>query len=242
MKFSPTSDIAIQVAALALRGGIDSERNLPPERELARALGTSRVTLRRALGRLEDAGLLEARRGSGSRLRRGSEWSLAALPWLLRTAPAGDGELAWLRPLAIEALALRRSFARGLPALVAGRLAKGSLAPARRLAVAAWEARGAPARFVALDAQALRVPLEAAGARAAAFLWNDFARTPEALAARVDGPLSIPADYVARQDELWDALEAGESARAERSIGAHLARLDRGLLVAVEGGERSGAG
>jgi DNA-binding FadR family transcriptional regulator len=240
LKISQTHEISIQIAAFLAGRGASEGRDLPPERELARQLGTSRVTLRRALGALESAGLLEPRRGSGCRPRAPSEWSLGALAWLLRGVEPAAREGSWLRPLVVEALALRRTFARGIPALLAGRLAKGSLARARRLTVEAWEARANAARCVALDAAALRSALEAAGAGAAVCLWNDLARTPDALAAWLPGALPVPVDYVARRDELWDALEAGESARAERAIGAHLARLDRGLLAAFEGDVRSG--
>lgn len=231
------SEIAIRIAGLLLRGG----HSIPPERELAGSLGTSRVTLRRALRSLEDAGLVEARRGSGVRVRPQGEWSLAALPWLLRAAPPASPELEALRPLAIEALALRRSFARSLPATLAGRLAKGSLARARKLAVEAWGARAVASRFVALDGAALRSAVEAAGAPAAVCLWNDLSRPAEALAARLSDAAPVAADYVARLDELWDALEAGDTAQAERRIAAHLARLDRALLAVFEDAAEGGA-
>jgi DNA-binding FadR family transcriptional regulator len=236
----PTAEISLQIAALIGGSGLGSAASLPPERELARRLGTSRVTLRRALAGLEEAGLLEARRGSGIRARLPSEWSLAALAWLLRAAAPGPAP--WLRPLAVDALALRRSFARGLPAMVSGRLPRGSLGRARRLAVEAWEARATAPRFVALDAAAPRCLLEAAGAGAAVCLWNDLARAPEALAAWRTGALPVPPDYVARRDELWDALEAGDTARAERSLGVHLARLDRELLAGFESSGAKAAG
>ncbi len=50
-----------QVAAGALRAGM----RLPPERELCRRLGISRVTLRKALGRLVDEGVVRASHGRG---------------------------------------------------------------------------------------------------------------------------------------------------------------------------------
>jgi Transcriptional regulators len=47
-------------------------RVLPPERELARALGVSRSTLRRALDLLEAEGLLTRRQGSGTYAAQGA--------------------------------------------------------------------------------------------------------------------------------------------------------------------------
>jgi DNA-binding transcriptional MocR family regulator len=49
---------------------------LPPQRELAAALGTSRGTVQSAYGNLEAGGYLEARQGSGSRVRTGTWRSL----------------------------------------------------------------------------------------------------------------------------------------------------------------------
>ena len=236
MKAHLSDDILIQIVRLASRGGLREGVSLPPDRELASSLGTSRVTVRQALGLLEGWGFLEARRGSGTRLRPRGSWSLAVLPALLEAAAPGSPEAGALRALAVEALALRRSFARSLPAQLAGRLAAGSLKEARRLTERAFAERAVPVRFVAKDAEALRVALEVAGAPAAAWLWNDLSRAPEALALWLSGPAPVPADYVARQDSLWDALEAGDAARAERLVGAHLARLDRGLLAAFEPG------
>lgn len=44
-------------------GAVDAGDRLPPERELARLLNVSRVTLREAIRALQDAGLVESRRG-----------------------------------------------------------------------------------------------------------------------------------------------------------------------------------
>jgi GntR family transcriptional repressor for pyruvate dehydrogenase complex len=51
---------------LLVRGRYQPGDRLPPERELATGLGLSRPTLREAIRRLTEAGLLESRRGSGT--------------------------------------------------------------------------------------------------------------------------------------------------------------------------------
>ncbi|MEM7643116.1 MAG: GntR family transcriptional regulator [Pseudomonadota bacterium] len=61
---------------LALRDQIASGRvadgeTLPGEQKLAESFGVSRVTVRRALDALSDAGLVERRAGSGTRVRNG---------------------------------------------------------------------------------------------------------------------------------------------------------------------------
>jgi DNA-binding FadR family transcriptional regulator len=224
---------------LELRPG--SRAALPPERELARRLGTSRVTVRQALGVLQRWGVVEPRQGSGVKVCDLAEWSFAALPTLLSARGPGAPALEALRPWVVEALALRRSFARRAPAELAGRLAPGALATAGRRAAEAWAERGSAERFVRLDAAVLRAAFEAAGATASAWLWNDLSRVPRALAASHAAPAPVAADYEARQAKLREALEAGDVPRAEHLIGAHLARLDRGLLAGFPGEAVEGA-
>jgi GntR family transcriptional repressor for pyruvate dehydrogenase complex len=219
-----------EISGLLIRGGLAEGWRVPPERELADRLGASRVTVRQALAALERWGVLAARRGSGVVVRHRREWGLAALPALLRAAGAEAAPV--LQPLAVEALALRRAVARRLPGEVAGRLGAGALDPSRRLAAAADAARAETVRLVALDAAALRGVFEAAGAWGSAWLWNDLGGPALALAERLAGPAPVAPDYLARSGELLDALERGDAARAERLLGAHLSRLDRGLLAA----------
>jgi len=62
---------AVESATASLRrllaeGRYQPGDRLPPERELAEALGLSRPTVREAIRRLMEAGLLEPRRGSGT--------------------------------------------------------------------------------------------------------------------------------------------------------------------------------
>lgn len=218
------------IASLVLGGGLAEGWRLPPERELAARLRTSRVTVRAALAALEAAGLVVSRRGSGVVVRPRREWTLAALPILLR---ADRGVATALEPLAVEALALRRGVARRLPSEVTGRLGPGSLDPSRALAESASRARGTPARLVALDAAALRGAYEAGGSWSAAWLWNELSGAPLALAEQLHGPAPVAPDYLARSGALFDALERGDTATAERLLGAHLSRLDRGLLTAL---------
>ena len=232
--------IVSELAGLIASGELGEGARIPAERELALHFGVSRVNLREGLRTLQGLGLVTTRRGSGASVRPRREWSLAALPGLLR-ARATAAPPAALRGWVVEALALRRSFARTVPAQVAGRLAAGSLAAARRRASEAWAAREAGAAFVERDAAAFRAALETAGASAAAWLWNDLADVAVALASWHSRGVAYPADYLARQDELWDALESGDAARGERLVGTHLSRLDRGLLAAFEsGGVRPG--
>nr|WP_226780361.1 GntR family transcriptional regulator [Oceaniglobus trochenteri] len=58
--------LATAIAELIAEGALEPGAPLPPERDLARITGLSRVTVRRALGDLTEAGKLEVRQGSGT--------------------------------------------------------------------------------------------------------------------------------------------------------------------------------
>jgi DNA-binding FadR family transcriptional regulator len=58
--------VAEQVTALVARGEFKPGDRLPPERDLAKALGVSRPTVREAMIALEIAGLVEVRVGAGT--------------------------------------------------------------------------------------------------------------------------------------------------------------------------------
>lgn len=65
---SPASAVDACVAALQraiLEGALKVGERLPPERSLAASFGVNRVTVRTALSRLQTAGLLSVRQGSG---------------------------------------------------------------------------------------------------------------------------------------------------------------------------------
>lgn len=63
-------DIVRHVERLIVTGTLGGGDRLPAERTLAQDLGVSRAALREALGRLEAAGLVVRRHGSGSRVSR----------------------------------------------------------------------------------------------------------------------------------------------------------------------------
>ena len=72
-KLSSSLHAAIQSGALRAGDGI------PPERDLALALGVSRITVRRAIGDLARQGLLFARQGSGTVVAKRMEQALSDL-------------------------------------------------------------------------------------------------------------------------------------------------------------------
>jgi DNA-binding FadR family transcriptional regulator len=110
-KTSAADDCRSAIERVIVRGELKPGDRLPPERTLATMLDRNRLTVRNALGRLADAGLLSVRQGSGyvvRDLRRHA--GPALLPRVLEcAAEQGESEQA-----VIAILSIRRSLTRAL--------------------------------------------------------------------------------------------------------------------------------
>ncbi len=116
-----------------LSGQTPPGQRLPPERTLARQLGVNRTTLRSALTRLDAAGLIDARQGSGTLVRDFRRTAgLELLPELLDQIRDGAAR----RALIDDLLLMRRQMA----SAVLARLAAGVTPRARAHVAAAVEA------------------------------------------------------------------------------------------------------
>jgi GntR family transcriptional repressor for pyruvate dehydrogenase complex len=62
-------EVAVRIRRLIAEGHLKAGDKLPPERELAAALGVSRTSVRDAIRTLEAAGLLQPRQGEGTVIR-----------------------------------------------------------------------------------------------------------------------------------------------------------------------------
>lgn len=225
--------------------------HLPPERELSRMLGASRPTLREALRRLGEWGLVEARRGSGVAVRPPCEWSIDVLPAFLRHGLSGGGLAAsgpgagfapeTLPTVVRDLFALRRALVVEVLRVVGSRFSPGSLDGARAAVERAYAARGDAGAFVREDLAAMRAIVEAAGFLPAVWMLNglssvygELARTLTTLpSGGTKRSSEVPADYRRSLGAVFDALERGHTERACRAMGAYLARHDRRLTLAL---------
>jgi DNA-binding FadR family transcriptional regulator len=206
--------------------------NLPAERELAAQLGASRPTLREALRRLSEWGLVEARRGSGVTVRHRREWAIDVLPAYLAFGAAAQGPQA-LGQLVQDLLAVRRSLLVEVVRIVGPRLGPGSLAAAHAHVEAAWAARDDVGAFVREDFAVIRALVEAAQFLPALWMLGSLSGVYESIATRLSGAASAPRDYLASWRGVLDALEAGRVAVACEALGAYLLRHDKRLLSAL---------
>lgn len=204
--------------ASILRGELAPGSRLPPERELATRMGVHRATLRTALARLQAAGLVQPRQGSGYEVR---DFRTHGGPDLLRDLVAlASGEA--LARHAADLLLVRRQLARA----VLERLASG-------VSREAW-ARIA-ARVDALEESiAAREPAERVAAADLAVIAAILAATESAVLQLSLQPIaSILAGAPALRDAVY--ADASESVAGWRALLAWLEAPRRDALDVVLG-------
>jgi DNA-binding FadR family transcriptional regulator len=206
---------------------------LPSERDLAKTLGASRPTLREALRRLGEWGLIEVKRGSGVIVRPRRDWTLDVLPAYLAHGALADGPQALATTLR-DVLAVRRQMFVDILRVVGPRLAgKDALGAAREHVAAAWRARTDVGEFVGRDYEALRAVVEAAGFLPALWLLSGLAGIYGQIARSLTGASPAPADYPDAYASVLDALDAGRVEDACKTLGEYLERHDVRMLTVL---------
>lgn len=215
-----------------LDGRFGSGARLPAERDLAAALGASRVSVREAIKRLVEWRVVVTRHGSGATVLARRSWTAHALAGVLRHAIARQ---TWreLLPFLHDAFELRRSVVLDLIERAAGRLAPGMLDGVRRQLERAWSERHDARAFAMLDREVLPAVLEAAGMFPSVWLVNSLAEPYLAVMDAVMTGAALTESYLARNRAVFDALEAGDGARARREQQAYLDELDRTIVAAL---------
>ncbi|MFF4315634.1 FadR/GntR family transcriptional regulator [Streptomyces sp. NPDC001507] len=193
---------------------------LPPERELAAGYGVTRTTLKHALTRLEQAGLLSTRHGIGTRvldyLRIGGA---DLLPMLAAQDPA------WLR----EVFEVRRH----VGSLIAGRAAdRRTERQARRLEhLLRQVADGPDADAVQLaDVEVHRELARATGNRVYLLLTNTLFNAYLPVRAALRAPFEDAARAADRLAPVVRAVAARDAAEARRAAERYLADTEKIML------------
>lgn len=207
--------------------------HLPAERQLAAALGVSRLTLRAALARLEAEGLVRARQGEGVRvldwLEHGHVTLLAHL------------DLAARPELARSFLELRRAVAVDAVARACERASDAELDSLASLA-AAQEQEQDPARYRARDLAFARAVLVAAKSFAALLVMNALVPVYEAHPALAEALVADRAASLAGYALTLALLRAKDGDAAREVLRAALELADEAVLrrLAPPSGARSG--
>lgn len=203
---------------------------LPSERDLATQLGASRPTVREALRRLAEWGLVKARRGSGIVVQAKRDWALEALPAYLRYGRPGPDEPG-IGQLIRDLLELRTKLLVDLTRTIAKRLDAGNIQLARDSLEAAWANRD-NADFHNHDFEIFRALAEAAGFLPALWLLNRVGTVYIDIAAPLThmGP---PDDYLESYHRFFAAIQRSDGEGAARTLEDYFERHDARLLAAI---------
>jgi GntR family transcriptional repressor for pyruvate dehydrogenase complex len=213
-----STDIVEQVKALIRRGRLAPGDQLPPERDLTRQLGVSRVSVRDALRMLEAHGLVEVRVGA-----RGGAFVTAPAP---RLVGEGIADMLMLAPVsAAEVTEARMVFELAMLELACERADADDVAALEEICDRADEALAARAYDPALSAEFHTRLAQCAHNDAIALFAEAF-----------EGPLRMSLQQAQHVDPkmgrvgalehraLVEALRARDANAARAIMGKHLAR------------------
>jgi DNA-binding FadR family transcriptional regulator len=227
-----TSSVFERLLADIVSGVYAPGTNLPAERDLARQIGASRPTLREALRRLGEWGLIEARRSSGVVVCDARDWSFDVLPAVVAYGASTKG-LRWVLTLIKDLLDLRRVLVLEVLRLVAPRTPRGSLDKARAAAVRAFGARKDAAVFHREDFEFIREIVLAAEFVPGLLMLNTLGRTYMALARSMTSAAAIPDDYLVSYEKVLAALEKNDGDRAAQAMAGYLDGHDSRVVTAL---------
>jgi GntR family transcriptional regulator, transcriptional repressor for pyruvate dehydrogenase complex len=217
-------DTLVDAVVERLRGEVLAERYppgtlLPPERELAASYGVTRTSLKHALVRLVQAGLLETRHGVGTRVR---DYARHAGPDLLPVLVAHAGP-DWLG----EVFEVRRE----IGALVAARAAAGrpDTGELHELLETVRTAR-TPDEAQAAECEVHRVLAAATGNRVYGLLVNSLLNAYLEVRHLFRAPFEVPQEAARRLAPLVEAVCDGDQARARTEAERYLAETERLML------------
>jgi len=205
---------------------------LPAERKWTERTGASRVSVRGALSRLAEWGVIDIRRGSGAVVRQRNEWRLDVLPAYLRHGAASEGPFVVGQAL-MDLLEVRRTLLVHMLGKVAARVRPGILDPAREALRRAADARDDSVRFAELDVEMVRTILDACGMTASVWVLNVLVDAYLRATREVPPTVVAAPRYLETHEEIFDLLEAGEAQAAQNLLRAYLEAHDATILQAA---------
>ena len=205
--------IAASIADAILDGVFPPGSTLPPERELAEQLDVNRTSLRQALARLQQMGLIEARQGSGNMVRDPEGLTHPAVVEAL------------VRKLGPEFLVELLEIRAALGPLI-GRLAAQRSAPedveALRAALTAVQAADSAAARQGADLAYFRVLIHSGRNRALGLLYRWVEHAFGGREHELTGAYDDAAPVVADLGAITEAVSARDAAAAGAAVAAYL--------------------
>jgi DNA-binding FadR family transcriptional regulator len=221
--------VAERIESRILDGTFGPGQRLPPEREMAAELRVNRSSVREALKRLQQLGLVEIQRGSGIRVRSPEEAGLDLLARLLVRGDAGS------RALVGDLFELRQVLLTGFVRLALERATEGELRELEVCVARAVVPGTSAGEFTSTLRDVQDRVARMTRNRVVLMLWNTLRRIgdQEPLASATISPRP-PLVSVLRRFAL--AALARDGDRAERALRELLRAIESGVLDAVEPG------
>lgn len=224
------SAIAEELRDMIARGDFSPGERIPAHRELARQFDVSVASVREALSSLMAAGLIEARPGQGTFVRRSAPDPFANLGWL--GLPADRQEL-------VEIVEARKVLEVQLAALAARRASPAQIERLRDLLARMEERANDPAAFLDADLAFHEAVAEAAAnrpLRKALLAMRPFLRRDIEL--NIERARASPGSFRANitfdaHEQLVQAIEQRDPLRASELMSAILGRAEEFALAGI---------
>jgi len=210
--------ISEQIRDWILDGRYMPGDKLPPERRLASLLGVNRGSLRLALKKLEQLGLLQSRQGDGTRVRDAmQDAGIALLPHVFRAAVARD------REVLEDVLQLRVRLCSYLAGLAALRTSAEGKARIRAIVERMEQCSRDPAAMLQLDFDLYGEYARSGRSFVGQLLLNTIRDAFERNANLFTPLADDPAWVISAARRVGEAIEDSDGPRAEREAAAYLA-------------------
>lgn len=216
------------IAQTLLNGQFEPGKVLPPERELALSLGVNRTSLRQALARLEQVGLVRSHHGVGTVVCDPTESTDAAVLALLVGRHGSD--------LVADALDVRQVLSPLVARLAARRAAPDDVARIEQ-ALAEVALSTSPASAQRAEAVFFDAVIDATSSVALRFLWNALNAVYRSTLALFEGAYGDLDTLHESLAAIADGIRAADAPRAEDAISRYCADNARRMLAAFRAQE-----
>ena len=206
-------------------------QNAPTERRLVEEFSASRATVRAAIARLTQWGILMPRQGSGTVVRPAETWLIGAMPAVMR-AYVATGRWIEIIDSIDDALGMRRALTMDIIDRATSRNT-GRFDAARNAVTSAWKARDDVEQFLWLDHQFFGQILEQCNMHATLWLTNELRRTYVGLVGGFTASPAVPERYVELHLATLEHMERADVSAAQATFTTYLDDLDLLIINAL---------
>ncbi|MGB0921446.1 MAG: FadR/GntR family transcriptional regulator [Alphaproteobacteria bacterium] len=232
-KGSQVEQVFAQLLNMVIDGTYPEKARLPAERALCEELDTSRGTLREALRRMADWGIIESRQGSGMVVCLQKDWPFEVLPAYLRYS-AGTMAPDQIMPMMKELLALQTDVIVMAMRFAARQAKPENLGLAREMAQKSWDVRQDPHAFALAEFDFIRALIAAGDFLPAQWLMNRLGGIfLESSLSFVHLAPPMPEEYLTYMETLLTLVARNDEDAAAKLVREQLSFMNGQVLTAL---------